>query len=116
MVVVVYFLSLKEGHSDSAVRAIAFSSLIVGNVFLILTSLSDTRNFVSVILENNKALVIISTIAFTLLFLTIGNPVLQKIFSFEYPGHQHFITSIIGAVSVLFILEIIKLLRLKHPL
>ena len=116
MVVVVYFLSLKEGHSDNAVRAIAFSSLIVGNVFLILTSLSDTRNFVSVILENNKALMIISTIAFTLLFLTIGNPVLQKIFSFEYPGHQHFITSIIGAVSVLFILEIIKLLRLKHPL
>ena len=116
MVVVVYFLSLKEGHTDNAVRAIAFSSLIVGNVFLILTSLSDTRNFVSVILENNKALVIISTIAFTLLFLTIGNPVLQKIFSFEYPGHQHFLTSIIGAVSVLFILEIIKLLRLKHPL
>ena len=32
MVVVVYFL--KEGHSDNAVRAIAFSSLIVGNVFL----------------------------------------------------------------------------------
>lgn len=49
-------------------------------------------------------------------FLTIGNPVLQKIFSFEYPGHQHFLTSIIGAVSVLFILEMIKLLRLKHPL
>ena len=33
MVVVVYFFS-KEGHSDNAVRAIAFSSLIVGNVFL----------------------------------------------------------------------------------
>ena len=65
------------------------------------------------ILENNKALVIISTIAFTLLFLTIGNPVLQKIFSFEYPGHQHFLTSIIGAVSILFILEMIKLLKLK---
>jgi Ca2+-transporting ATPase len=78
----------RAGVTDfAAAGAIAFSSLIVGNVFLILTSLSDTRNFVSVILENNKALVIISTIAFTLLFLTIGNPMLQKIFSFEYPGH-----------------------------
>ena len=39
---------------ECAAGGIAFSSLIVGNVFLILTSLSDTRNFVSVILENNK--------------------------------------------------------------
>ena len=63
-------------------------------------------------LSSPRALVIISTITFTLL-LTIGNPMLQKIFSFEYPGHQHFLTSIIGAVSLLFILEVIKLLKLK---
>ena len=113
MVVCVYFLSIKEGHSDNAVRAIAFSSLIVGNVFLILTSLSDTRNFVSVILENNKALVIISTIAFGLLFLTIGNPIFQKIFSFDNPGYQHFIISSLGAICLLIILEMMKLLRLK---
>ena len=113
MVVIVYFLSINEGHSDEEVRAIAFSSLIVGNVFLILTSLSDTRNFISVILENNKDLIIIFTIAFALLFLTIGNPVFQKIFSFEYPGLQHFSIAILGAISLLLILELIKLFRYK---
>ena len=51
-------------------------------------------------LSSPRALVIISTITFTLL-LTIGNPMLQKIFSFEYSGPQHFITSTICEVSLL---------------
>ena len=51
-------------------------------------------------LSSPRDLVIISTIAFTLL-LTIGNSMLQKIFSFEYSGPQHFITSTICEVSLL---------------
>ena len=51
-VIAIYFLALYEGHSDGEVRAIAFSALITGNIFLILSSLSNTRNFIFVILEN----------------------------------------------------------------
>ena len=111
MVVGVYYFSIHEGHSDAEVRAISFTSLIIGNVFLIFTSLSDTRSFISVILEKNIAVLVISAIAFTMLFLSISVPMLEDVFNFEYPGYQHFIPSIIGATAMLLVLEIMKMVR-----
>lgn len=107
-VFVVYFISINEGHNENEVRAIAFSSLIIGNVFLILTSLSNTRNFIAVIREKNKAVLIISALAFIMLFLSIKVPALQQIFNFSFPGYSHFITAFASAFIMLVILEIIK--------
>ncbi len=111
MVIVVYFLSIREGHSEKEVRAIAFSALIIGNVFLILTSLSKTRNFIAVLLEKNLAVMVIILIAMSLLFLVISVPVLQKIFSFSFPGYHHFMISITGAFVLLLIFETYKFFR-----
>jgi Ca2+-transporting ATPase len=108
MVMVIYFVSINEGHTDGEIRAIAFSSFIIGNVFLILSSLSDTRNFLSVIREKNYAIIVISTVAIVILLLTITLPFLNQIFAFEFPGYRHFISSLVGATVMLFILEIIK--------
>lgn len=104
----VYFLSINEGHNPQEVRAIAFSALITGNIFLILTTLSKTRSFLSVITEKNKALIMITTAAMIMLLCTITVPALQKLFSFEFPGFSHFIISILGASAMLIILEMIK--------
>lgn len=111
MVIGVYFLSIQEGHTNEEVRAIAFSSLIIGNIFLILTSLSKTRNVVSVLLEKNIAVITIIVIALTLLLLIISVPTLQQIFSFEFPGFKHFISSLTGAAIILLIFESYKLLK-----
>lgn len=108
MVMVIYFVSINEGHSGGEIRAIAFSSLIIGNVFLILTSLSETRNFVSIILEKNIAVMVISLVALILLILTISIPFLTNIFSFEFPGYKHFLPALIGAITMLITLELIK--------
>lgn len=108
MVIVVYFLSIKEGHTEGEVRAIAFSSLIIGNIFLILTSLSKTRSFISVIIEKNVAVMLILTTAVLLLLLIISVPALQVVFSLEFPGYTHFISSISGAGIILLILETVK--------
>lgn len=113
MTLTIYFLSIHEGHTDREVRAIAFSSLIIGNVFLILTNLSKTRNFIKVITERNWAVWIILSIAIIMLLLTISIPFLQQIFRFEFPGFKHFFSSIIGASAVLIILETAKYFRNK---
>jgi len=113
MVVTVYFVSINEGHSDGEIRAIAFSSLIIGNIFLILTTLSKTRNALSVLLEKNIALLIILFAAAGLLIMLITVPYLQTIFSFNNPGLSHFVNSIIAASIVLLTLEIIKYSKLK---
>ena len=116
MVVAVYFLAISENHTDGEIRAIAFSSLIIGNIFLILTTLSKTRNFIMVILEKNIALLVIIIAASGLMVLLISAPYLQSIFSFDYPGLSHFSISIIGAAIVLLILEIIKYSKMKFKM
>jgi Ca2+-transporting ATPase len=111
MVIVVYFISIYEGHSPGEIRAIAFSALIIGNVFLILTSLSKTRSFIAVLKEKNWAVIVIISIALVMLVLTISLPILRNVFSFDFPGYKHFIISFLGAMGVLVVLEFIKLVK-----
>lgn len=113
MVMIVYFFSISEGHSEGEVRAITFTSLILGNIFLIVTDLSRTKNFISVLLEKNSTILLILAIALILLFLIITVPSLQVVFSFEFPGYRHFIPPLVGAFSMLMVFEIAKLVRVK---
>jgi Ca2+-transporting ATPase len=114
MVIGVYWLSVWEGHTEGEVRAISFSALIIGNIFLILTNLSTTRSVWYVLTEKNPALKFILTGAVALLLTILHVPTLREIFSFEFPGYQHFISSLIGAAMVLVILEIKKFMTLKR--
>ncbi|MBK7956723.1 MAG: cation-translocating P-type ATPase [Bacteroidetes bacterium] len=114
MVLIIYFLSIHEGHTEGEVRAIAFSALIIGNVFLILADLSKTRSFFAVFTERNYAVLFIITAAVIMLVTVISVPKLQDLFSFEFPGYSHFISAGIGSISVIAILELIKLFKIKR--
>ncbi len=114
MVMFVYYLSFIEGHSEGEARAITFSSLIIGNIFLILTNLSKTRSFVTVLLERNWAVIIILSIAFIMLWVILTIPMMQNLFSVEFPGYKHLVISILGAVGILVILELFKYFKLKN--
>jgi Ca2+-transporting ATPase len=113
MIVAVYFFSLNKGHQDGEVRAISFFSLILGNIFLILTNLSKTRSAISVITEKNLSVILILLTALIMLFLIILVPSLQQIFSFQFPGYKQFIPSVAGAFSLLLMLETIKIIKNK---
>ncbi len=114
MAVFVYILTLHENHSDSEIRAIVFTALIVGNIFLILSTLSKTRHVISVLLEKNIALLLIIGTASGLLILLLNVSFLRKIFNFENPGFHHFIVPLVGAFSILFMLEIIKYFKMRE--
>lgn len=111
MVAAVYFISINENHSDGEIRAITFTSLIIGNLFLILSTLSKTRSCIAVLFEKNIALLIIIVSALVILVLLITVPYLRVVFNFEYPGMRHFSISIIGALLIIIILEIVKFLK-----
>ncbi len=111
LVMGVYLLSINEGHSEGEIRAIAFSSLIVGNVFLILTTLSRSRSAWAVLLEKNRALLVILLAAGGLLLTILAIPALRDLFAFEYPGASHFVSAGIGASLLLLILETAKFFK-----
>jgi Ca2+-transporting ATPase len=113
MVIGVYFLSVYEQHTEGEVRAIAFSALIIGNIFLILTNLSKTRPVLSVLAERNITVIGLLMTAFIMLQLILFVPALRQVFSFEFPGYHHFLPSIVGALIMVTILEVIKLLKRK---
>jgi Ca2+-transporting ATPase len=107
-VLFVYFMTITEGHSEKEIRAIAFSALIFGNIFLVLSSLSKTRSFLAVIAEKNVALLLIITGAFSLLFMLLYIPYLQQLFRFSNPGLSHFLISFFASTGILLVLEITK--------
>lgn len=113
VVVIVGHLSIQEGHSEKEVRAIAFSSLIIANIFLILSSLSKTRSAIAVITEKNWSVILILSMALIMLFMSVSIPFLLNIFNFSFPGYAHFIPSIGFAFLLLISIEILKFLRLR---
>ncbi|HEX2901723.1 MAG TPA: cation-translocating P-type ATPase [Bacteroidia bacterium] len=113
MVLGVYLFSVGEGHTEKEIRAITFFALIIGNIFLIIAQLSSTRSFISVLAEGNKAVLLILASALALLVLIITVPGLQQIFAFEFPGFKHFIPPMVGAMSLLVVLEAWKWLAFR---
>lgn len=114
MVLVVFYLSVKEGHNEKEARAISFSALIIGNVFLILSQLSKTRSFISVLLENNTSLIILLSVALILLGIINFLPGFTVLFGMLNPGVTHYVPALIGGSILLLVLESIKFLELKR--
>lgn len=114
-VVVVFMLSVNEGHTEGEVRSITFSALIIGNIFLILADLSNTRSFLAVFTERSKATLVILTAALSLLISAISIPGITMIFNFEFPGFAHFLPALGAAFTMLVLLEGHKWIKKRRP-
>ncbi len=112
-VVVVYLFTREEGHTEGETRLIAFTTLVAGNILLILTDLSRTRSVVAVIAERNATILLLLSVASGMLLLLIFVPALREVFSFEYPGWVHLLPAVAGALIMVSVLEIIKLVKRK---
>lgn len=88
LVLLVFFLSLKSGQSDAEARTLAFVTLVLTNLNLILANRSWSSHLLHAFSLKNRALnwILIGTISF--LLITVYLPWLQKIFSFAplHPG------------------------------
>lgn len=110
-VLLVYLITAAQGHTETEIRAITFTSLITGNVFLILSSLSNNRGILYVLKEKNISLIVILTTAFLLLACTLFIPDVRMIFGFSDPGSLHFLDAILASGIMLLVLEGIKFAR-----
>ena len=108
MLIVVYLLTLSEGHNEQETRAVVFTSLIIGNIFLILSSLSSTQSCLAVVTEKNYAALILLVIPMLALFFIMAFPPAQVAFGFKNPGVVHFLIVLTSCLIFLLILELFK--------
>ena len=114
LILLVFIVSINKGYDDTEVRTITYSTLIIGNVFLILSCLSNTRSFLGVIQEHNLKVFFILMLSLLVLTMLILIPSVQKVFGFKNPGLNHFIWVFLASLIFLIILETIKKLQLRR--
>jgi Ca2+-transporting ATPase len=101
MTLLVYFIGLKTGYSEKAVRTLTFVTLISSNIAIIISNRSWTANFIKIILTPNVTVkwVVGGAILFMILILNI--PFLLNLFQFERIGLlEAVICIILGLFSI----------------
>jgi len=86
IVLAVYGVALNLGYAEGAARALAFATLIVGNVGLILANRSLSGSLIKTLRLPNRALWWIVSGALIVLGLALYLPFLQEIFRFQKLG------------------------------
>ena len=80
---VVYFVGIKTGHTEKAVRALTFVTLIASNIAIIISNRSWTSNFFKIIFLPNKTVKWVVGGAIFFLVLILNVPFLRNLFLFE---------------------------------
>jgi Ca2+-transporting ATPase len=114
VVMAVYMISMSRGQSAGDARALAFTTLIVSNICLILTNRSWSTTLFHTLKNWNKALTFIVLGAAIFMTLAVKVPFLKKLFYF---GNLHLIDAFIalaaGIASVLWF-ELVKLVAKRY--
>jgi Ca2+-transporting ATPase len=113
VVFAVFAIALFRGREDDGARAMAFTTLIVANLALILTNRSWARTIVQSFRSRNAALVWVLGGGTTLLALTLGVPLLRDIFRFSKVSAGDVGLSIGAGLASIAWFELFKVLRRK---
>jgi Ca2+-transporting ATPase len=109
----VYFVALQLGYEEREVRAMAFITLMVSNIAVILTNRSWSHHIVSIIATPNKAVFWVVGGAIFFLALILNIPFFLELFQFQQlPWRTTVFCSLAGASSIVWF-EMYKMLHLK---
>jgi len=112
---VVYFLGLHLGYEANEVRAMAFTTLIISNIAVILTNRSWTDNIFRIIITPNRAVLWVIGGAIFFLILILNIPFFLHLFQFQRITFINIIICILAGLFTIVWFEIYKLIKLfKH--
>jgi len=112
----VYGFGLHLGYGNNEVRTMAFITLIVSNISIILTNRSWTNNIFRIIITPNKAVLWVIGGAIFFLALILNIPFFLDLFQFrKLHALNVIICSIAGITSIVWF-EIYKLIKVKKHL
>ncbi len=112
----VYGLALHWGFSEEKTRSITFTTLVFGNLMLIITNLSQKNNFTQTLRNGNKALGYILSGTFFGLLMLIYTPFLRSVFHFDILHVEDLLLSMSAAFFGVLWFEIYKMIMHKKPI
>ena len=105
----VFLISRKFGGENiDQARGLAFITLIIGNLGLIITNRSWLLNVFQLIKEKNMAMIWVFSGAIVFLFLAIYQPFLSSLLKFGNLHNSDITLCIISGIMCLFFFEILK--------
>jgi len=109
----IYLLGLHLGYEASEVRAMAFTTLIVSNIAVILTNRSWTDNIFRIIFTPNRAVLWVVGGAIFFLILILNIPFFLHLFQFQRLKLINLIICVLAGLFTIVWFEIYKLVKLK---
>jgi Ca2+-transporting ATPase len=106
-----FLFAFYMGMPEDEARALSFSTMVFANIALIITNLSRSQNFMSILGKKNKSLWMIIVGALGALMLILQLPVLRSLFHFAALSAEGLIIAILGGVASLLWFEALKFLR-----
>ncbi len=111
IVLAIYFIYLNAGYSEKSVRAMAFLTLIVANIAIILANRSWTKNIFQILASPNKTVKWIAGGAVIFLILILNIPFLMDLFQFEKIRFMNALICIGAGLLSITWFEVYKLVR-----
>jgi Ca2+-transporting ATPase len=109
----VYLVGLYYSFESNQIRAMAFSTLIVSNIAVILTNRSWIDNIFKIIATPNKAVLWVVGGAIFFLTLILNVPFFLELFQFDKLTLVQVIICVLAGISTVIWFEVYKLLKLK---
>jgi P-type Ca2+ transporter type 2C len=111
----IYLISLQFGYEANKVRAMAFTTLIVSNIAVILTNRSWTDNIFKIIVTPNKAVLWVVGGAIFFLVLILNIPFFLNLFQFNSLSLINIIICCLSGLTSIIWFELYKMFkRRKH--
>jgi Ca2+-transporting ATPase len=104
----IYALALWQGLPEADARAIAFVSLVLTNIGLILVNRSFDSSLLEALRRPNKSLWWVAATAVSLLLIAVTWPPAEKLFRFGELHADDLGAAILCGASVLVLLELLK--------
>ncbi len=112
-VTIAVYVFVRRDHPDDAARALAFLTLVVCNLGMILTNRSLSRSGLSMLRERNAAFKWVVTGTFSVLCLILTVPFLKGLFRFGSVSWADFSLALAGAFVSVALMEFAKVLMLR---
>ena len=116
IVLLIYQGLLTTGHAENEARALAFFSLILTNIIILVINVSWSKSLIKTLSEENMSLYILISVTFIAFILIFSISPISDLFKFSMFSVFDFLIVIMAMFTLIIWLEVSKKLILKNSL